>query len=592
MNHLEEIRLRINIEDLVGGYVQLKKAGRNLRGLCPFHGEKTPSFMVSPEKGIAYCFGCHQGGDIFKFIQLIENVDFNEAVKILADKANVTLPRQLPQINNKRLKTIEINQWAVKFYQEQLEKNEKQKNYFSKRGLLDETIKKFKLGFAPDSFNQLKNYLSKKGFDPKELIDAAVVNQRSIADKNIYDRFRNRLIFPIFDHQDNTVGFSGRIMGEGEPKYLNSPETTAYNKSLILYGLNFAKESIKEEDMAIFVEGNMDVIATHQAGTKNVIATCGTAITPQQIKLIQRYTKNIAFAFDQDAAGMDATIRAIELGQMADLNIKIIVITEGKDPDECIQKNPESWKNAVKNPVSVMDFYFGYTLKQHNKETLEGKKAIMMFLLPLIKLYKSEVEQSIYLNRLALEIKTDVRLLWNDLKKIKNKNYPGIKIYETRGPSPQSPASGITDTEKKRIFSREEFMLGLIFSYPEIYPEVANNLIDNIPIDPDTENFYNSLKKVYTLKSSIDVDSVKKELNEEDQEKIGIYALLADESYPDFSEELARREANKLIREINRKNFFNTQKEYEFKIRAAKDLQEKKLLLNRYNEILKLGTKI
>ena len=258
MNHLEEIRLRINIEELVGGYVQLKKAGRNLRGLCPFHGEKTPSFMVSPEKGIAYCFGCSQGGDIFKFIQLIENVNFNEAVSILAKKANVTLPRQMPEINNKRLKSIEVNQWSVKFYQEQLENNKKHKDSLLKRGLTEESIKKFQLGFAPDSFDRLKNYLIQKGFEPQSLIDAAVVSQRSIADKNSYDRFRNRLIFPIFDHQDNPVGFSGRIIDEGEParpehsaggpahrsfstggpKYLNSPETPAYNKSLVLYGLN------------------------------------------------------------------------------------------------------------------------------------------------------------------------------------------------------------------------------------------------------------------------------------------------------------------------------------------------------------------
>ena len=579
MNHLEEIRLRINIEDLVGGYVQLKKAGRNLRGLCPFHSEKTPSFMVSPEKGIAYCFGCNQGGDIFKFTQLIENVNFNEAVKILAQKANVTLPRQLPQIQNKRLKSIEINKWAVKFYEEQLEKNEKQKEYFLKRGLTQETIKKFRLGYAPDSFDQLKNFLLKKGFEEKELLDAAVMNQRSIADQRMYDRFRNRFIFPIFDHQDNPVGFSGRIIGEGEPKYLNSPETLAYNKSLVLYGLNWAKESIKEEDLAIFMEGYTDVISAHQHGTKNTIATCGTAITPQQLKLIQRYSKNIAFAFDQDAAGMDATFRAIELAQMADLNIQIILIPEGKDPDDCIRSNPKSWETAVKNPISVMDFYFAHAFKQFNKDNLEGKKQILNFILPLIKLYKSEVEQSVYLNRLALELKTDVKLIWNDLKKIQTKTFQSTKTSETAEP-------------EKKVFSREEFLLGFIFSYPEMYEEVVNNLIDNIPLDPETEKFYNALKKVYTLKSSIDVSSVKDELIEEDQEKTDIYTLLIEEVYPDISEELAHKEAGKLIHEINRKNLYNTQKEYEFKIRSAKDLQEKKLLLNRYNEILKLRTKI
>ena len=276
---------------------------------------------------------------------------------------------------------------------------------------------------------------------------------------------------------------------------------------------------------------------------------------------------------------MEATLRAIELAQMADLNIQIILIPEGKDPDECIRDNPESWKNAIKNPISVMDFYFAHAFKQFDKEKLEGKKQILNFILPLIKIYKSEVEQSVYLNRLALELKTDVRLLWNDLKNVKTKSYQYAKTQKAGEP-------------KKKIFSREEFLLGFIFAYPEIYQEVISNLIDNIPIDPETEKFYNVLKKVYTLKSSINLTDIKEELSEDEQEKINIYVLLIEESYPDISEELVHREVHKLIHEINRKNLYNTQKEYEFKIRSAKDLQEKKLLLNRYNEILKLKTKI
>jgi len=569
----------MGIEELVGGYVQLKKAGRNLKGLCPFHSEKTPSFMVSPEKGIAYCFGCHQGGDIFKFVQLIENVSFGEAVKILAQKTNVTLPQKLPELNNKRLRTIEINQWSVQFFQEELEKNPDKKDYFLKRGLSEETIKKFKLGFAPDSFDQLKNYLLQKGFEPRELIDAAVLSQRSIADKNSYDRFRNRLIFPIFDHQDNPVGFSGRIMGEGEPKYLNSPETPAYNKSLVLYGLNWGKDTVKKEERAIFVEGYMDVIAAHQAGNENTIATCGTALTPQQLKLIKRYTQNIALAFDQDSAGMDATFRGTELAQLADVNTQIIRIPEGKDPDECIQKNPAAWKNALENPISVMDFYFDYTFSQFSKQTIEGKRQIMDFLLPLIKLYKREVEQGIYLNRLALELKTDVRLLWNDLKNTKTKNY-------------SAPQAADEKKRDERIFTREEFLLGFIFTYPEIYKTVEENLIDNVPFDERTERFYNVLKKVYTLGRSIDMKDVLSELTEEEKENMTIYSLLIDEKYPDFPRELAEKEAEKLIRQINRKNIESIKKDYQVKLNASLNKQETKVILNRLMEIAKLEQQI
>ncbi len=580
MDHLEEIRLRINIEDLVGGYVQLKKAGRNLRGLCPFHGEKTPSFMVSPEKGIAYCFGCHQGGDIFKFTQLVENVSFVEAVHILAEKANVPVPQKMPALNNKRLKVIEINKWTVQFYEEIMETNQGRKGYFKDRGLTDETIKLFKLGFAPDSYDQLKDFLLKKGFEKKELIESAVASQRSIADQNIFDRFRNRVIFPIFDHQDNPVGFSGRIMGEGEPKYMNSPETPAYNKSGVLYGLNWSKKSIKEKDQAIFMEGYMDVIAAYQAGTENVVATCGTALTPQQLKLISRYTKNITFAFDRDAAGMEATFRAIELAQLAELNIKIIKIQGGKDPDEAIQKNLEEWKKSVENPITIMDFYFEYTFSQFDKDSIEGKKKIMDFVLPLIKLYKTDVERGFYLNKLALELKTDVNFLWNDLK-----NARETKTYQGREPE-------ITSAPKKRIFSKEEYLLGFILDNPEMYEEVSKNLIDNIALNSDTEKFYNLLKKVYTLGSSLDMSHFKEELSEEDREKIEIYSMLIEESYPDFSEGAAAKEVKNLIRGINQNNVKNAQKDFEIKIRTSEDLQEKKVLLSRYNELLKLSTKI
>ncbi len=535
--------------------------------------------MVSPEKGIAYCFGCHQGGDIFKFIQLIDNVSFNEAVRILAQKANVPLPKKLPELSNKRLRCIEINRWAMAFFQEQLEQNPVKKEYFLKRGLTEESIKKFKLGFAPDSFDRLKNHLLKKGFEPRELVDAAVVSQRSIADKNSYDRFRNRLIFPIFDHQDNPVAFSGRLMDDGEPKYMNSPETPAYNKSLVLYGLNWGKAKVKETDRAIFVEGYMDVIAAHQAGDENAIATCGTALTAQQLKLIKRYTQNFAFAFDQDSAGMDASFRAIELAQLADVNIQIIRIPEGKDPDECIRKNPDAWKKTLENPINIMDFYFEYAFSRFDRESIEGKRQVMDFLLPLIRLYKREVEQGIYLNRLAMELKTDVRLLWNDLKNTKSH-----KRYSVRSDDETKP--------EQRVFSREEFLLGFIFSYPETYKKVADGLIDNMPFDKNTERFYNLLKKVYTRESSINVERVLSEMTEEDREQVHIYSLLVDKKYSDFPEELAEKEVEKLTREINRKNIEAVKRDYQIKLNASSDKQNAKLLLNRLMEITKLEQKL
>jgi DNA primase len=580
MNHLEEIRAKLGIEDLVGSYIQLKKAGRNLKGLCPFHNDSHPSFMVSPEKGIAYCFACNNGGDIFKFIQLIENVDFPEAVRILAQRTGVRLPEFKPQAHNQRERVVEMNRLATKFFAEKLEESPKFMEYFTGRGLKEETIKKFKLGYAPDSYNALKEVLSKAGYSESEMVTGGLLSQRSIADKSTYDRFRHRYIFPIYDHQDNPVGFGGRIIGDGEPKYLNSPETPVYNKSLVLYGLNWAKEAIKRENMAIFVEGYMDVISAHQAGTENVVATSGTALTIQQLKLIKRYTPNIAFAFDHDAAGIEAAMRAIDIAQETELNIKVVEIPEGKDPDECVKKAPDKWITATKNPIPVMDFYFTYAFRLGDKNVIDGKKKIMNFLLPLIKKYTSEVEKNVYLERLALELKTDVKLLWNDLKKAVPDKYATAK-------KPQA-----AEADPKQTFSREEFLLGFIFSKPELYPIVSENLIDNIPIDLKTEKFYMVLKRVYNRLSAIDLESIKQELDEDDRGKTEIYSLLIENNYPDFSDEAMGHEVTNLTRSINRQNLYNIQKDYEYQIRAAVDPGEKIQLLNQYNQILKLTSKI
>lgn len=551
-----------------------------MKGLCPFHNDSRPSFMVSPEKGIAYCFACNNGGDIFKFIQLIEKTDFPGAVRILADKAGVRLPEFRPEVHNEKLQILKANEAAADFYANELRNSKKGMEYFVNRGLTDATIREFQLGLAPDSYTALRDHLTKLNFDEKLLLDAGLISQRSIADKSTYDRFRNRLMFPIRDQQGNTVGFGGRIIGEGEPKYLNSPDTPVYNKSLILYGLTYAKEAIKNADQAVFVEGYMDVIAAHQAGTKNAIATSGTALTAPQLKLIKRYTKNIAFSFDADLAGREATKRAIELAQEAELNIRVIQIPEGKDPDECIKNHPELWKGAVMNAVRVMDFYFAHAFSLHDPNELDGKKAILEILLPLIKQVPTSMEQNEHLERLAFELKTDAKYLWEDMKKLSEK-----RVYKTADTS-------IVSVPQKEVFSREEFLLGFILAMPELYELVAANLIEVAEFDPASEKIYKAIKRVYNSRSVIDLDAIRTELPEPEQERIQLLPLLIEEYYPDFSQEAAQKEVMSLIREINKKNLRASQKECEFKIRAAKDTGERTLLLNQYSQILKLTSKI
>jgi len=580
MNHLDEIRAKLSVEELVGGYVQLKKAGRNLKGICPFHNDTRPSFMVSPEKGIAYCFSCNNGGDIFKFIQLVEKVDFPEAVRILAERTGVTLPDFKPGQRDERQNLLKANQAAADFYAKQLYDTPSATQYFLDRGLNEATLKNFQLGFAPDSYRSLKENLFNQGFTEADLLKGGLLNQRSLADKNTYDRFRNRVIFPILNHQGSVVGFGGRIMGEGEPKYLNSPDTPAYNKSFVLYGLNRAKKAIKEKDLAIFVEGYMDVIACHQAGSENVVATSGTALTPSQLKLIKRYTRNIAFAFDQDAAGMEATKRAIELAQEADLNLKIIMIPGSKDPDECLQHNPEDWLKAVENAIPVMEFYFTHAFKLYDQETLEGKKQISAFLLPFIKTCGTHLEQDILLKKLAFKLGVDDKMLWQDLKQLKiQKNQPPMARGNEASP-PQKPLS----------FSREDYLLGFILSYPEIYPTVAEKLWTDLEFSLDTEIIYKSLKNLYDSKRAVNGMELKKELPETLHKTVDILPLLIEKNYPEINLEIAEKEVSQLIQSINQSNFKSAQKNLTFKIRSANTDEEKRKLLQKYQTMLeKIG---
>ena len=262
------------------------------------------------------------------------------------------------------------------------------------------------------------------------------------------------------------------------------------------------------------------------------------------------------------------------------MTLSVIRVPEGKDPDECIQKNPAAWQRAVENPISVMDFYFDYAAKKFETQSVQGKRQTLDFLLPFIKTAKSEMEQNIYINRLSLNLQTDPKLLWNDLRNLKSR-----KIA-----TPQ--ATAVSETKMAGQFSREEYLLGFIFSYPESYPEVANRLIDSVPMDPNTERFYIALKTVYTRESLIDLAHLKEAIPEEDREKIEVLSLLVEEEYPDFTDETKTREVRKLIHEINRKNLYNTQKEVEYKIRLTQDPIEKKTLLGRYNEILKLAVKL
>ncbi len=425
-NTLSEIKDRLNVADVIAGYIPIKKAGTSFKAICPFHHEKTPSLQISPQKQIWHCFGCGEGGDVFGFVMKYENLEFKDALKILAGKAGVKLPEYRPkdqnQENEKEL-LIRINNFAARFYHELLTSDQRGKEaleYLQNRGLTKATLDKWQIGFAPLDFHALEEALKLKQVNIEAAVKAGVLVKNE--KEQIYDRFRGRITFPIINTFGETVGFSARILpklDDGKTgKYINSPQTPIYDKSKVLFGLHFAKNSIRKVDEAVVVEGQMDVISGHQAGFENLVASSGTALTQDQLNTLGRLTKNLKFCFDTDQAGLLATRRAVEnyLGQ--DFNIKIIELKDAKDPDELIQKNPLIWESQVRSAKLFMDFLIDRSLKYFSGSSIEQKKQIAKDILPLVKRLSDPLEQDHYLQILAGRFGTVVNVLKQAFNKI------------------------------------------------------------------------------------------------------------------------------------------------------------------------------
>jgi len=575
MDNLEEIRSRLDIVDLVSQYVQLKKVGSNYKGLCPFHNEKTPSFIVSPDKGIAYCFGCHKGGDIFKFIQLIDNIEFKEAVRLLADKTGIKLKSEFKTQKNK--KAIQnINESASLFFEQQLNKNPIKKKYITDRQVSNETLKIFKIGFAPDSYNQTYSHLLKEKYTHKEILDAGLAVAKNLTELKIYDRFRNRIMFPITNTQGQVIAFGGRSLDEKDTaKYLNSPESVYYNKSYSLYGLSQAKESIKKENFVIIVEGYMDVISSYQIGVKNVVAASGTALTIQQIKTLKRYTPNFYLSFDNDEAGFQAIKRAIELCIPNEINLKIVQIVNAKDPDEYINKHGKKWKNTVQNAINFLDYFFIHTNKKYNKNTLEGQKKITSELLKLIKIIPNSIEQNFYSKKIAEYLNIPLKNIIDEINKIKKNKY-----------KTQTESNIVTNSKQ---YSPEEYLLGIIINYPHLAEIVTKKIIDQLFIKPKIKSIYKTIEKIYNLSGTKTSLNALKIVPHDQKEEISILTVYLEEKYHGFSEKALGKEIVRFIAVINQNNF------KEMKANLIKQLKlsqnttdEKKIILNKLNEMLKI----
>ncbi len=540
----------MDVVDVVSGYVKLEKAGVNWRACCPFHKEKTPSFFVSRERQMWHCFGgCSEGGDIFKFIMKIENMDFKDALKMLAQKAGVTLHYENPQLKSEKDKIYDICEEAAKFFENELKRTAEEKNspleYLCNRGLSRETIKEFRLGFAPFGWHNLSQFLKRKGFKNEEIIKSGLAISKdgstgSLQGGGCYDRFRSRIMFPLFDANSRIVGFTGRIFrcaqtnpeadashryGAGadntqidadksprlsassqresaieEAKYVNTPETPIFSKGKLLYGFHKAKEHIRKADAAILVEGQMDFLMIWQDGVKNAVATSGTALTSGgdegagQLNLLSRYTKNLILGFDMDEAGQKASERGIELSQMGDeigryesmqivfpdFNIKILRLPEGKDAADFIKERAGEFQKLVDQAAQIMDYYFERAFEKINKDDVdksEMTRAAIDYFLPKVATILQPINQGHWVIKLAEFLKVKESFVEEELKIIKIKN--------TMAERQKSFGKSISFSDKRNLSAEKnksrkevlaERLMGLLFKKPEHYEIVAANL--------------------------------------------------------------------------------------------------------------------
>jgi DNA primase len=406
MDAVEEIKQRLSIEDVISQYVELKRAGRNFKGLSPFGNEKTASFMVSPEKQIWHDFSSGKGGNMFSFVMEMEGVDFKGALELLARKAGVELSQYQSRPGEGKLKErlTEVNQLATRFYQVHLSRNPEAMDYvFKKRKIDKPTAIAFQLGYAPNNGAALTEFASKKGFSIDELKRAGLSTQRGTRPT---DMFRSRIMVPLMDAQGLVIGFTGRLLEDipDAPKYLNTPQTPLYDKSRHVFGLHLAKEAIRKSKYAVIVEGNLDVVASHQIGVNNVVATAGTAITEYHLKTLGRFVQDIRLAFDQDTAGIAATERAIPLASKVGVNLSIVTVKGAKDPDELIQKNPKAWQQVIDQPEYALDWLMRVYQERLDLAKAPDKRLYSDVMLAVIKALQDPVEQEHYLEKLAKTI--------------------------------------------------------------------------------------------------------------------------------------------------------------------------------------------
>ncbi len=479
---LMELRSRADIETTISSYVNLKRAGRISKGLCPFHGEKTPSFTVYPDTQSYYCFGCGNGGDVITFIKNIENLDYIDAVRFLADKNGMNMPEENSYdntMNKRRLRMLEANREAAKFFHNCLKTKDGTigYQYFKNRGLTDDTIRKFGLGFAPDGYFALTNYLMSKGYTKDELVFANLARRSQKNPNNVYDNFRNRVIFPIIDVKGNVIAFGGRVMDDSKPKYLNTSDTMVYKKSQGVFALNLAKKSGK--DSLILCEGYMDVIALHQAGFTNAVAGLGTALTSEQAHLLSRYASEILISYDADEAGQKAATRALGIFKNTTAKIKVLHLSGGKDPDEILKNyGVEKMKAIINGAANEIEFAL---LREQAKYDIASDDGKRQYLQSAVKILSNvgAIELDIYASRLADELSVSKDVIVNEAKRQAKKNVTIQRKKEFTQIQTQGDILDKLNPQRKSFYAAakaEEMLITILMANPEFLKSVDEKL--------------------------------------------------------------------------------------------------------------------
>ena len=549
-DNISKIKDKVDVVDLIGSYIRLQKAGINYKARCPFHNEKSASFFVSPERQIWHCFGCGVGGDIFGFVKQIEGVEFPEALRILARRAGVELStfRLNPEYQNTKTKLYEISELAAKFFGKQLHESTTGKlalSYLKDRGLTNESIEKFKLGYAPESWDGLGNFLA-RNYDIQSIADTGLLAKKE--NGGFYDRFRSRIMFPIFDLNSQIVGFAGRIFGdkkdESAGKYVNTPQTAIYDKSRVLYGLNFAKMDMRKKNRCLVVEGNMDVIMSHQAGAEHAVASSGTAMTGGHLQIIKRYTDNLDLCFDADIAGEMATQRGVDLALARGFNVGILAIDEKgiKDAADFVKAHGTAWAEyAEKKSKPFMEYFFEKNRKDSDLSTALGKKLFSQKLMPLVASLSNGVERAHWVGELAIALKLKEDVVRSELAAVKPREV--LAVASEVGPLSSESAVRPLDSQNSKLDIFQESLLSLIAKKPSL-------------ADWLTEEERAFIPKINELQTQF-------------------VALKAEEFWKDFDDKALEQEFEKLLNHLKKRTIVATLESLEYEIKEAERRGEK-----------------